>query len=134
MEFIQENLDLILKIVSPILLALLSWGSVKLTQLIKNKVKDEETKQVLLKLNDALFTAVKDVQQTIVSDLKAANVDGKLTGEEIQDVKSKAIEKAKSFLGSSISDMPGTLGMTQEEFEKYISSKLEAIVLDLKKE
>ena len=51
----------VLEILSPVLLAALTWAAAKLAQLIRAKVQNEYLKGVLVRLDDAVFTAVKDV-------------------------------------------------------------------------
>ena len=69
----------VLEILSPVLLAALTWAAAKLAQLIRAKAQNEYLKGVLVRLDDAVFTAVKDLQQTVVSAIKEASADGRIT-------------------------------------------------------
>ena len=45
-------------------------------------------------------TAVKDLQQTVVDEIKIANADGKLTAAEKRRIKDAAVANVKSYLGA----------------------------------
>jgi uncharacterized membrane protein YebE (DUF533 family) len=42
---------------------------------------------VLVRLDDAVITAVKDLQQTVVAEIKAATADGKISEAEKRRIK-----------------------------------------------
>jgi hypothetical protein len=55
-----------LQVVSPVLVAALTWAAAKLASFIRSKVDNEYLRGVLVRLDDAVITAVKDLQQTVV--------------------------------------------------------------------
>ena len=123
----------VLEILSPFLLAALTWVAAKLAQLIRAKVDNEYLKGVLVRLDDAEFTAVKDVQQTVVKAAKAASSDGKLTPDEKKQIKENAIASLKSHLGmKGLSELAVVLGLESAAVESLLSSKVEAAVHDLR--
>ncbi len=123
----------VLQILSPVLLAGLSWLSVKAAQLITAKVKNEYLKGVLVRLDDAVLAAVREVQQVTVDALKAASADGQLTSEERAKVKQAAIDSVKSHLGAKgIAAAAKILGLEDGAMDKLLSTRVEAAVHDLK--
>ena len=124
----------ILEILSPVLLAALTWAAAKLAQLIRAKVKSEYLRGALVRLDDAVFTAVKDLQQSVVEEIKAASADGKITDEEKKRIKEKALASVKSHLGTKgLSELATVLGLEGGAIEGFLSSKVEAAVHDLRR-
>jgi hypothetical protein len=123
----------VFQLLSPVLLAGLSWLSVKAAQLITAKVKNEYLKGVLVRLDDAVFAAVREVQQMTVDSLKAASADGQLTPDERAKVKQAAIDSIKSHLGAKgIGEIASILGLEDGAIDKLLSTRVEAAVHDLK--
>jgi len=124
----------VLEILSPLLLAALTWAAAKLAQLIRAKVQNEYLKGVLVRLDDAVFTAVKDMQQTVVEQIKAASADGKITDDEKKQIKEKALASVKSHLGTKgLAEAAAILGLGGSALEGLLSSKVEAAVHDLRR-
>lgn len=130
-----ENIGLkVLEILSPVLLAALTWAAAKLAQLIRAKVKSEYLRGALVRLDDAVFTAVKDLQQSVVEEIKAASADGKITEDEKKRIKEKALASVKSHLGTKgLSELATVLGLDGGAIEGFLSSKVEAAVHDLRR-
>jgi hypothetical protein len=119
---------------SPALLAGLSWLSLKATQLISAKVKNEYLKGVLLRLDDAVLAAVREVQQVVVDGLKAAS-SGPLTPAERIKVKQIALASIKSHLGQKgLSELAHIFGLEGGTLETVLTTRVEAAVHDLKVE
>lgn len=124
----------ILEILSPVLLAALTWAAAKLAQFIRAKVQNEYLKGVLVRLDDAVFTAVKDLQQSVVEQIKAASADGKITDEEKKQIKDRALASVKSHLGTKgLAEVAKVLGLEGGALEGLLSSKVEAAVHDLRR-
>jgi uncharacterized protein YidB (DUF937 family) len=124
----------VLEILSPVLLAALTWASAKLAQLIRAKAQNEYLKGVLVRLDDAVFTAVKDLQQTVVAAIKEASADGRITDDEKRQIKDKALAAVKSHLGTKgIAELAGILGLEGGALDGLLSSKIEAAVHDLRR-
>ena len=124
----------ILEILSPVLLAALTWAAAKLAQLIRAKVKSEYLRGALVRLDDAVFTAVKDLKQSVVEEIKAASADGKITDDEKKRIKEKALASVKSHLGTKgLSELATVLGLDGGAIEGFLSSKVEAAVHDLRR-
>jgi hypothetical protein len=123
----------VLQVLSPILLAALTWVAAKIAQYIQAKVKNEYLRGVLVRLDDAVLAAVREVQQVTVEAIKSASADGKLTAEERARVKQAALDSVKSHLGmKGIAELAKILGLESGAIEKLLSTRVEAAVHDLK--
>lgn len=123
----------ILELLSPVLLAALTWLAAKVAQLINAKVKNEYLRGTLVRLDDAVLAAVREVQQVTVEALKIASADGKLTPEERAQVKAKAMEAVKSHLGmKGLAELAKVLGLSGDAIERMLSTRVEAAVHDLR--
>jgi hypothetical protein len=124
----------VLEILSPVLLAALTWAAAKLAQLIRAKVQNEYLKGVLVRLDDAVFTAVKGIQQSVVEQIKEASADGKITDDEKKRIKDKALTSVKSHLGTKgLAEVARILGLDGGALDGLLSSKVEAAVHDLRR-
>jgi hypothetical protein len=118
---------------SPLLLAALTWAAAKLAQFIQAKVQSEYLRGVLVRLDDAVLSAVREVQQVTVDAIKSASPDGKLTPEQQAKVKQAAIDTIKSHLGmKGIGELAKVLGLEDGTIDKLLSTRVEAAVHDLK--
>jgi hypothetical protein len=124
----------ILEVLSPLLLAALTWLAAKAAQLINAKVKNEYLRGVLVRLDDAVLGAVREVHQVTVEELKAASADGKLTPDERARVKQVAIDAVKSHLGTKgLGELAKILGLGDGAVDKLLATRVEAAVHDLKR-
>jgi hypothetical protein len=79
------------------------------------------------------MTAVKDLQQTVVDEIKAANADGKITDAEKLKIKNTALANVKSYLGTKgIRVLSGVFGLSGGALDGFLSSKIESAVHDLR--
>lgn len=119
-------------VLAPILLALLSWGSLRLAALIQAHVHNAYAQGALLRLNDAVGTVVGEIAQTEVADLKAKASDGKLTNKEAKELRDTAVAKVRGYLGKN-----GVTALSRvfdsDMIQKVIESKIEAAVAEGKK-
>jgi hypothetical protein len=123
-----------LEVLSPVLLAALTWLAAKVAQLVHAKVKNECLRGVLVRLDDAVLAAVREVHQVTVEELKAASADGKLTPEERARVKQVAIDAVKSHLGKrGIGELAKVLGLGDGAVDRLLATRVEAAVHDLKR-
>lgn len=124
----------VLEILSPVLLAALTWVAAKVAQFINAKVKNEYLRGALVRLDDAVLAAVREVQQVTVEAIKAASADGKMTPEERTQVKKAAIDAAKAHLGAKgLAELMKVLGLSGDAVEKLLSTRVEAAVYDLRR-
>jgi len=117
---------------SPVLLAALSWLSLQAAGLIQAKVKHENVRGTLLRLDDAVFVAVRQIQQVIVDQLKAASADGTLTADERRQVKVATLEAIRSYMGpKGILEICRILGLKDDELERVVGPRVDAAVFEL---
>ncbi len=120
------------ELLQPVLLAGLTLLSGWAAKLIAAKVRMEYLRGVLIRLDDAVLSAVKEVSQTYVDALKSGRADGTLTDEESKKAKDLALSSAKSYLGmKGLSELAKVLGLGSGEVESLLSSKIEATVHDI---
>lgn len=118
----------------PLLLTVLSWAAYQAAAWIRAKVGNELAQRALLGLTNGAETVVAELAQTTVAALKEAAGDGKLTAEEVEDIRREALGKLKSYLGpkglSLIMDMLGT--KDAKTVDRFLLATIEAEV-DLRK-
>jgi hypothetical protein len=118
---------------SPLLLAALSWLSLRIAALINAKVRNERLHGILSRLDDAVFMAVREVEQVFVSMLKTASDDGALSADERRDAKDAAVRAARSYLGArGVTELAKVLGLVDDEVERLLGARVEAAVYNLR--
>lgn len=122
------------QVIAPLGLAALTWLATKVAALIKARVTNEYLRGVLLRLDDAVFAAVREVHQVAVEGIKSANADGRLTPEEKAEMKARAIATIKGHLGlRGIKEVAQVLGLGSGTIDNVLSTRVEAAVHDLKR-
>ena len=91
-DIIIEN---IVKITAALLLMLIGVLGTYLTTLAAKRAETVNVSEALHALTEAAKTTVGELQQTIVEPLKAAAADGKLTPDEITDLRNKLVTQTK---------------------------------------
>jgi hypothetical protein len=122
----------LLNILSPLLVAVLTWASWKMANYIKAHTKNQQVQAALLRLNDAVTTSVEAVEQTLVSNFKMAG-NGTLSPDDGNKARKQALDQIKANLGNKgLSDMMSVLGVeTPAAMEGLLAYKVEAHVLKL---
>lgn len=122
-----------LEALSPVLLAILAWIGAKLAALIQAKVKNEYLRGALSRLDDAVFNAVRAVEQSVVSEIRKANEDGVITPEERAQIKAAAIAAVKGQLGlKGLGELAKVLGIGAGAVDSFLGDRIEAAVGTLK--
>jgi hypothetical protein len=122
------------QVIAPVGLAALTWVATKVAALIKARVQNEYLRGVLLRLDDAVFTAVREVHQVAVESIKSANADGRLTPNEKAEMKARALAVIKSHLGlRGIKELAQVMGLDAGNVDGVLSTRVEAAVHDLKR-
>ncbi|MFZ5892531.1 MAG: hypothetical protein ACOY0T_15835 [Myxococcota bacterium] len=120
---------------SPVFLAVLSWVSVRIAQLVDAKVKNEHVAGVLHRLDDAVTVAVREVEQVVVTELKAARSDGILNPDERLRVKGAALAAARSYIGfKGLLEIGKILGLKTDELDRLVEARVEAAVYEMRVE
>ncbi len=130
----ERLLDILIGVsylLGPILMAAFSWLSVKGAELIGAKVKNARLRGILFRLNDAVFTAVREVQQNMIDSIKAGG--GVLDPRAREEAKNAAIATVKSHIGErGIKELIEILGLEEKQIDDIIGARIEAAVHDLK--
>ena len=86
------------------------------------------------RLEWACLTAVKELLQTTVGELKEKASDGKLTKNDALEIKSEAVNKAKSFLGTKgLKLVAKSIKIKDKDIDDVFGATIEGIINDLKK-
>ena len=121
------------EVLSPLLLAAVTWVAAKLAQFTAARVRSEYVRGVLVRLDDAVIAVVREVQQVTVDEIKAASSDGKLPAEARERAKRAAITTVKSYIGpKGLAQLTKVLGIEPTQVDQIISTRVEAAVHDLK--
>lgn len=91
-DIIIEN---IVKITAALLLMQIGVLGTYLTTLAAKRAETANVSEALRALTEAAKTTVGELQQTIVGPLKAAAADGKLTPDEIADLRNMLVAQTK---------------------------------------
>ena len=86
---------------------------------------------IVYRAGDEVMSAVKEVHQVFIDELKKARADGKLTSEEKQQARDMAIAIAKSNLGAKgLKRLAKALGLG--DVNSWLGNRVEESVADLK--
>jgi hypothetical protein len=97
---------------------------------LSSRYHNNKLAQALILLDKIVIDVVKELNQTTVAELKKAKADGKLTRDEAEQIKHKAINLILTRLGIGIiRELQRTLGPVVT----LIGTKIEAAVHDCKK-
>lgn len=130
---LSEVLFMALQAAAPVLVATMTMAAAKLASYIESKVQNEYLRGTLTRLDDAVLVAVKELQQTVIAEIKAAAENGKLDETVRQRVKDAALTNVKSYVGTKgLNVIAGVLGLSNEMLEQFIRSRIEAAVHDLR--
>lgn len=118
----------LLQALSPAILALIGLIGVKLTALLQAKIKNATLQGILSRLTDTTINAVKEVEQTYVSNLPA-----NATADDFAKAKQMALDTIKAHMGpKGLAELQNILGLSDPAaVDKYIVTILESRVHDL---
>ena len=109
-----------------IVLPLISFLGVKLTQWLNSKIKDEKAKALLEKANGIVLDAVRSVFQTYVESLKSS-------GSFDSQAQSIALGKAKAIIESELTeDLKAFIAESYGDVAGWIGNAIEASIYKLK--
>jgi hypothetical protein len=115
-----------------LLLVALSWLSIQLSELITARARDESVRAMLARLDDAVFTAVREVEQVLVIPRKRASASGTLGTVERAAARASAVQAARACLGArGWLDLSATLGLSNSELEYAVEARIGAAVYEL---
>lgn len=97
---------------------------------VNANVSNTMLKSILLRVDDVIFTVVKEINQTVVDASRDA--DGKLKPDAAEAAKAAALAKVKSYLGvDGLKLLMKIVGFGTDP-DTYLLSKIEAAVHDVK--
>lgn len=99
------------------------------TQEVTSKIQDTTIRHAVDTVGNAATTIVYKLAQTTVDDLKEKAADGKLTAEEIAQLKADSLAEVKQLVGT---DVVNTIQSVFGDAEAWITAKIEAAVKSLK--
>ena len=118
-----------LTVVISLLTAFILWALGQAARYLATRRKESLLATALLCLNQVVADVVKELNQTVVAELKAKSADGKLTPDEAVQIRNKAVEMVLLRLKSETLKIVGeALG----PIVSVITSKIEAAVWDSK--
>lgn len=122
---IEYAVNIVVSVIVALLGVAGSWVLSKLAKRVELANISEATKTLIIMTEQT----VKELQQTIVDNLKADSKDGKLTEAEIKMLGEKLLEITESKLSDSIK---GLLTAAKVDIEAIITSAAESYILDMK--
>lgn len=130
MELIVNALiDSGIQVLAALVTALIGVAGTWITVQIGKVKKLQTVKLATDEAKDAAITTVLELQQTVVDDLKAAAVDGKLTKEEISKLKNDVISMSMAKLSNSSATVLTAAGV---DISAIITGAAEAMVGQMK--
>lgn len=125
----------LMEIAGSLLLVVCSWAATQIALWIRKKGQYEKVATAIIRIDDAVQTAVRQVEQTIRPMLNEISQDGLVTVEEKRQLKFTAMASVRDYLGGKgLEDSGRALKMTEDKLLAYLDGKIEAEVLALKHE
>lgn len=108
----QQIFEYIVPVAVSALSALFAYGA----KLLREKSKSALLQRAFIVLDDVAMTAVREVAQLYVDEVRKARADGFLSDDEKAAAKAKALAKAKELLGASgLALIKAAFGVKQDE-------------------
>ena len=118
---------------APLVAAGIVYGISRLAGWLKAKTHNEQISGAIDTLDNLMATVVKGLQQTMVSAIKEAAADGKITEAEKIMLRTKALEELKKIYGErGLAVLQELLGLGEDALMSLLTNKLEAAVYNLK--
>jgi hypothetical protein len=122
----QILLNILAAVTTCIILPLISFLGIKLSQWLSTKIKDEKAAALFTKAVDIVTNAVRITFQTYVESLKNSGSFGK--NEQLI-----AFEKAKAIIVSELTeDLKTFITQNYGDLQTWISNQIEATIYELK--
>lgn len=102
---------------------------VLLFQYLNKKLKNEKIIEALNRVKEVVKTVVADLNQTVVASMREQTADGKLTREEICEIKNIALRTVRQYIPSTAQQL-AEIGVGS--FNLYLTSLIEQAVLESK--
>lgn len=123
----QILLNILAAVTTCIILPLISFLGIKLSQWLNTKIKDEKARSLLNQANEIVINAVKSVFQTYVESLKNS-------GSFDKNAQLEALNKAKAIVTSELTvELREFIVSNYGDLENWITNQIEASIYKLKK-
>ena len=123
----QILLNILAAVTTCIILPLISFLGIKLSQWLSTKIKDEKAAKLLTQATEIVITAVKSVFQTYVESLKNS-------GSFDKNAQLEALNKAKAIITSELTvELKEFIVSNYGDLESWITNQIEASIYKLKK-
>lgn len=122
----QILLNILAAVTTCIILPLISFLGIKLSQWLSTKIKDEKARNLLNQANEIVINAVKSVFQTYVESLKNSGGFGETEQKE-------ALNRAKTIITSELTEELKTfLVQNYGDLTVWVTNQIEASIYKLK--
>lgn len=123
-------------VIESVLAAVGLWAVIQLVLYLSSHRQNERFLTTQKRLEDAAHTTVKEIQQVVAEDFKAARVDGRLKGDTATELRATAIKSISAQLGPlGMREVRKALGMPpKSSLDRVLVSRIEAAVFDLKQQ
>ena len=122
----QILLNILAAVTTCIILPLISFLGIKLSQWLSTKIKDEKAAKLLTQATEIVVTAVKSVFQTYVESLKNSGTFDKTAQLE-------ALNKAKAIVTSELTvELKDFIVSNYGDLESWITNQIESSIYKLK--
>lgn len=122
----QILLNILAAVTTCIILPLISFLGIKLSQWLSTKIKDEKAKALFTKATEIVTNAVRVTFQTYVESLKNSGSFGK-------DEQLIALNKAKDIITSELTEeLKAFISENYGDLQAWISNQIEASIYKLK--
>jgi hypothetical protein len=119
-------INVISVVVTAVVVPLISFLGVKLTQWLNTKIKDEKASSFLSKATSIVLDAVKSVFQTYVESLKNS-------GKFDESAQKTALEKARAIIKAQFNDeLIVYIKSNYGDLDEWITNQIEASINSLK--
>lgn len=114
---------------SPVILLMIKWADKHIDEFITAHVANKNLANVLVRLNDTIWTLVSNAENTVVLDVKKKN-GGQLTKEDGRQIKSDVMRQIQDLWGEEgLKELMDILGIsTTSALSNYLGAKVETAV------
>ena len=121
MDYTEIITTIIVTIIAPCLIALTR----SVLRYWATNIESERLSAVILDVDSAVATAVDSLTQTVVADIKASTLDGKLSDEDARNILNNAISMTKNYLRVETKQYLQREGVNIGD---YLADKIEAAI------
>jgi hypothetical protein len=129
---LDELISQVLLAIVPVALAAITYASAALARYLRARTDSEYWTGVVNRLDRATHDVVAELEQTVVSGLRKASEDGRITPEEARRIREEATGKILEYLGPKGVATAERI-MDRDALEAIVRAKIEAAVHDMRR-